>query len=94
MIKESNTFLFFIGTSFTFGAFFALFQMSFYVTTKYRQSFNSKIDLEQFAGCGALSIIPFLRVQYLRKNLPYAFALVGLDAFSWYAHEKRMEIGN
>ena len=76
------------GTSLAFGGFFSLFQMGFYVATKYR---NSQIDLEQFAACGALSVIPFLRVQYLRKNLPYAVALIGLDAFSWYSNEQRMK---
>ena len=76
------------GTSFAFGGFFSLFQMGFYGTTKYR---NTGIDLEQFAACGAVAILPFLRVQYLRKNLPYAAALIALDAFSWYSNEQRMK---
>ena len=84
--KRTQVFKVIGGTSATFGLFFASFQGLFHITSTIRED---PIDFAQFAAVGAVAVAPFLKVEYMRKNLPFAAIFVGLDAFSWYTQKQK-----
>ena len=77
------------GTTLTFGAFFATYQFINHSISCIR---DDNTDMYQFPLAGILAGLPFIKVKYMNKNLPYAGAFIALDCYSWYSTQEENSI--
>ena len=77
------------GTTLTFGAFFATYQFINHSISCIR---DDDTDMYQFPLAGILAGLPFIKVKYMNKNLPYAGAFIALDCYSWYSTQEENSI--
>eukprot|EP00943_MAST-04B_sp_MAST-4B-sp1_P003280 g3280.t1 len=77
------------GTSVTFGLFFATYQFINHSISCIR---DDDTDVYQFPIAATLAGLPFIKVSYMNKNLPYAGAFIALDCYSWYSQSNENSV--